>query len=461
MPIDISQFAKAIDPSRTLVVSDPDDREYYIDFASVRGGAIVEKVRNRIAKLSPDDPTCSLFSGHIGCGKSTELQNLKEQLEAEGFFVVYFASTDDLEVSDVDIIDVLLVIAKQISEQLDALDALEIPAPGLRGLLKRTADILNTEIDVSGKLGVGDVKIGDVKVGGAQVGFDTGKRAVTLGAGIGSLTVKAKGDAGLRAKLNQYLGPQKIELLNAINAELLEPAIAQLKARGYRGLVAIVDNLDRIDRSIKAFGKGQQEYLFVDQGSYLNELNCHTIYTMPLSLMFSSEYGNLTQRFPHAPERLPMVRIAMREGGENASGLEKLKQMVLARIFPMSNETERRSRVGEIFAEVETFDRLCRLSGGHVRGLLKLMLQWIEEEMQLPLTADSLEGAVREQCDNETCSVSDAEWELLARVRETQEVSDDEGYEKLIRSRIVFEYRDKRGSWYAVNPILLEAGKLS
>ncbi len=459
MPIDISQFAKAIDPSRTLVVSDPDDREYYIDFASVRGGAIVEKVRNRIAKLSPDDPTCSLFSGHIGCGKSTELQNLKEQLEAEGFFVVYFASTDDLEVSDVDIIDVLLVIAKQISEQLDALDALEIPAPGLRGLLKRTADILNTEIDVSGKLGVGDVKIGDVKVGGAQVGFDTGKRAVTLGAGIGSLTVKAKGDAGLRAKLNQYLGPQKIELLNAINAELLEPAIAQLKARGYRGLVAIVDNLDRIDRSIKAFGKGQQEYLFVDQGSYLNELNCHTIYTMPLSLMFSNSLGNLLQVFK-PPYVLPMVGIRHKDGADCPEGLELMKQMVLARAFPKLSPEERRANLGEVFEDEACLEALCRYSGGHVRDVLSLLSQWVEEEMDLPLTMESLEYAVADRGNILRLQISSEEWALLREVRETKQVRDAEGFQQLIHTRMVFEYKEGRRSWFDINPILADAEEL-
>ena len=387
MPIDISQFAKAIDPSRTLVVSDPDDREYYIDFASVRGGAIVEKVRNRIAKLSPDDPTCSLFSGHIGCGKSTELQNLKEQLEAEGFFVVYFASTDDLEVSDVDIIDVLLVIAKQISEQLDALDA------------------------------------------------------------------------GLRAKLNQYLGPQKIELLNAINAELLEPAIAQLKARGYRGLVAIVDNLDRIDRSIKAFGKGQQEYLFVDQGSYLNELNCHTIYTMPLSLMFSNSLGNLLQVFK-PPYVLPMVGIRHKDGADCPEGLELMKQMVLARAFPKLSPEERRANLGEVFEDEACLEALCRYSGGHVRDVLSLLSQWVEEEMDLPLTMESLEYAVADRGNILRLQISSEEWALLREVRETKQVRDAEGFQQLIHTRMVFEYKEGRRSWFDINPILADAEEL-
>jgi hypothetical protein len=455
MSIDLSVFAKTIDPSRTLVVSDPDDRHYYIDFSSVRGGEIVKKLCNRIAKLSPEDPTCSLFSGHIGCGKSTELQNLKQQLEAENFFVVYFASTDDLEVSDVDIIDVLLVIAKRISEELDTLDALETPAPGLRRLLKKTADILNTEIELSGELGYADKKAQE----GASVGFNTETRAVTLGMGIGSLTVKAKGDSGLREKLNQYLGPQKIELLNLINAELLEPAIAQLKQKGYRGLVTIVDNLDRIDRTVKAFGKGQQEYLFVDQGSYLKQLNCHTIYTMPLSLMYSSAVGNLLQVFKQ-PYVLPMVSIGFPDGSDCDEGIALLKQMVLARAFPTLSPEERLANLEQVFEDEDCLDRLCRYSGGHVRDLLRLLSQWVEEEMDLPLTMDTLEDVIADQGNILRLQISAAEWGLLREVKKTKKVSDDEGFQKLIHTRMVFEYKERKKSWFDINPVLADAEEL-
>ena len=107
MPNEYANFYRAINPSKTLVYSDEESRQYYIDFSPVRGGAIINKLKNRIVTLSPDNPTCSLFSGHIGCGKSTELKRLQQELEEEGFHVVYFESSKYLEMADVDIIDVL------------------------------------------------------------------------------------------------------------------------------------------------------------------------------------------------------------------------------------------------------------------------------------------------------------------------------------------------------------------
>lgn len=59
-----------------------------------------------------------------------------------------------------------------------------------------------------------------------------------------------------------------------------------------------------------------------------------------------------------------------------------------------------------------------------------------------------------------TRPLSEAEWELLRQVQQKKEVSDEQGYQKLIRSRLVFEYRDRGEYWFDINPILAEAKQL-
>ena len=46
------------------------------------------------------------MKGHIGCGKSTELFRLKDKLEQQGYHVVYFEFSEDLDMGDVDISDI-------------------------------------------------------------------------------------------------------------------------------------------------------------------------------------------------------------------------------------------------------------------------------------------------------------------------------------------------------------------
>lgn len=464
MSIDLQEFAQAINPARPLSVHDEIDQRRYIDFSAVRGGPAIDKLFNRISRLSPDRPTCSLLTGHIGCGKTTELTRLQDQLEKEGFFVVYFESSEDLELADVDIVDVLLVIARRITESLGRLKVQE--PKGFKQLLYRAANLLQTEVSMSGKVNVPGIgTVSGSSDGSLAIATSMGslsadlEEGISISAGIGAVTVRAKNDCGLRQRLNQYLGPQKTELLRLINTELIEPAIVQLKAEGKKGLAVIVDNLDRIDNRIKTLTKPQDEYLFVDQGEILNKLNCHVVYTMPLALRFSNEYGNLLQRFSR-PQVLPMVLIRHRDGKECEQGIALLKQMVLSRIFPLLSESDRLAQSTEIFDEEASLDHLCRMSGGHVRDLLKILSEWVEEEMDLPLTRDSLEDVLVNTASEMKLRISEQEWQKLRQVKATQEVSDGVGYDELIRSRMVFEYQEEKTSWFAVNPLLLSSPQL-
>jgi hypothetical protein len=448
MTIDLLEFFQRTDPSRTLQVNQGSDKKYYIDFSSVRGGDIIGKLKQKITFFKANEPTCTLFTGHIGCGKSTELIRLQVELEALDFHVVYFESSEDLEMTDVDIADVLLAIAHRVSQSLEKITLSE--PNKFHELLQGALRALDSEVTgFKVKTPVGDV------------GLSTEKEKFSLALGIGEITAKTKSNPILREKLNQYLGPQKTRLLEAINRELLEPAIAKLKQQGKRGLVVIVDNLDRIDNRIKPWGRPQQEYLFVDQGEFLTKLNCHLVFTMPLALKFSNDYGTLTQRFPEDPKVLPMVPVQWPDGSIHEQGMGLMQQMVLARAFPDLPTDERLNYINEVFDNTETLEHLCRASGGHVRDLLRLLNTWIQEEMTLPLSRNTLEQVIRSRRNEMTMPISDSEWELLRYVKQKKKVSDDQGYQKLIRSRFVFEYRDGGESWFDLNPILAEATELA
>ena len=210
----LRQFIKATNPAQTLNIKKPEDANLYINFASVRGGEIIDKIKKRIF-LYDDEPSCTLFTGHIGCGKSTELLRLKAQIEDDGFHVVYFESSEDLDMTDIDIADILLVIAKRIAESLSEAN-IKLKAKGFKKFLKDTINILNAEITA--------IK-GNIPIAG-EVGVNIEDENFSVSFGIGEITRKVKNDSNLRKQLNQYLAPRKVELLNQINNELILPAIA-------------------------------------------------------------------------------------------------------------------------------------------------------------------------------------------------------------------------------------------
>ncbi|MEB3280412.1 MAG: ATP-binding protein [Lyngbya sp.] len=470
--VNVKTFFQATNPGKALFTDNQNiDEKYYIDFSSVRGGQIIEELKDQIAFWSSDQPTCQLFTGHIGCGKSTELWRLKEQLETEGFHVVYFDSDKYLEMGDIDVTDILLTIARQVSESLEKLEKLRLQEPkGLKGLLQGAAKLLQTDLELSAEanvLGVGKVSANTEGTFSAEVGLpgigqvkadEKGLEFVALG--IGKITAKAKDSPQLRSKLREYLGPRTSSIIETINQELLEPANQQLKRYGKNGLVVIVDNLEKVDSSPKPWGRPQPEYLFVDRGEQLISLRCHVIYTLPLALRFSNDYGTLTQRFKTTPLVLPMVSIYLRDGGECAEGKALLRQLVLARAFPDLGEQERLEKITEIFDSEETLDHLCRMSGGHVRNVLRMLNDAIKKQKGLPICRENLDKVIQNLRSERILAVEDEEWELLRKVVQTQKVTGDDGYQKLIRSMFVYEYRDDRGSWFDVNPILKDAPEL-
>jgi hypothetical protein len=423
-------FFKACNPSKTLNLGNPNDRRYYIDFAAVRGGKIVEALERTIARLSPDEPTCQLFSGHIGCGKSTELLRLKAGLEAQDFHVVYFESSRDLDMADVSVSDILLAIARSVSESLEA-ENIHFKPGYFVTLLQDVKSLLQTPLDL--------------------------ETEAELSVGIAKITAKAKDNPKLREQLKQSLEPRTEGLLRAINTEILARANQELKYRGKQGLVVIVDNLDRISPSQLTPTRSLPEHLFIDRGSQLRRLNCHMVYTIPLDLIFSNDYQTLKNRLGGgvAPTILPMIPIQHRDGREHQQGMDLLKQMILARAFPDLDPAQRLDRITELFDHSSTLDRLCQISGGHVRNLLGLLYTCLRHQ-DPPIPRDCAETVIRSYQDDLLLALEQHEWELIFQVLREQSLSGEKEYQLLLRSMFVFEYRDEQGRWFGINPALME-----
>ncbi len=410
-----------------------EQRRYYVDFSPVRGGKIIEALGRTITDLSPNQPTCQLFTGHIGCGKSTELLRLKAELENQGFHVVYFESTHYLEMTDVDVTDIMLAIAGQVSESLETIK-IRLRPTYFANLFSEVSEFLQTPIELSA--------------------------SAELPMGIGKITATTKESPTLRRRLRNYLEPRVGGILQSINEDILIKANEELQRRGKAGLVVIVDNLDRVEMRSLPWGRSLPEYLFIDRGEQLRQLKCHVVYTIPLSLIFSNESETLRNRLGGGlpAKLLPMVPVRLRDGRDCEEGMELLRQMVLRRAFPNESPDRQRSLITEVFDTPQILDRLCRVSGGHVRNLLGLLYSCIQQDNP-PISRETLESVIREQRDYLSAAITDDEWELLFQVMRQQSVRGDVEYLTLLRSLFVFEYRDQEGSWFWINPILEEAKK--
>lgn len=430
MSVDPKTLYQASNPSATLNIANPEDRKYYIDFSSVRSGNLIRELKQTIT--FSDHSSCQLFTGHIGCGKSTELLRLKAELEAENYHVVYFESSEELDMGDIDITDILLLTARQISESLEE-TGVDIRPSYFKKLFGDIKGFLKTEIELS-----------------AEAKFPLG---------LAKITAKTKNSPKIRSRLRDYLEARTDNILTSINEEVLEVGAQKLKEMGKSGLVVIVDNLDRIDDKEKPSGRRQPEYIFFDRGEQLRRLSCHLVYTFPLPLLFSNDAAMFSSRFGTRPRVLAMIPSRTRDGYPHEKGLELLRQMVLARAFPDLDESARLNRVDELFENLRMLDTLCLASGGHVRNLLSFLLGCVIKESP-PFPESILDEVIREYRNDFVIRITPDEWELLRQVARDQSVAGEHEYQTLLRSMFVFEYRDKEGIWFAVNPLLADMGQL-
>jgi DNA polymerase III delta prime subunit len=450
MNLDFNRFFDACNPSHSLMLGNAEDQRYYIDFAAVRGEQIIHILKRTITRLARDKPTCQLFTGHIGCGKSTELSRLQKELTDEGFHVVYFESTQDLDEMDIDLTDIMLAIARRVSQSLEE-GKISLQPQGFKEFLKNSWDFLQTPVSLEA----------EGELFGSKYKANTeGNLEFSLPLGIAKITAKTKSNPDLRSKLRQYMEPQANKMLELINQEIIDVAINQLKQRGKKGLVVIVDNLDRIVSQSNASGRLLPEYIFIDRGDQLRKLNCHLVYTLPLELIFCDESEILKNRLGGGvePKVLPMVPVKNRDGSEFAEGMNLLRRMVMSRAFPDVPTEEHITLITEVFDSPETLDELCRVSGGHLRNLMGILYGCLQQD-DPPISQDVLKSVIRSARDSLSRGIDNDEWELLFKVVKEQSIKGDKEYQDLLRNLWVFEYVDLQGIWFALHPLLMETDK--
>ena len=102
LPKTVEEAYNLVNPDVPLERGEADPR--YVDLNAVRGGDDFAALIARHILLSDRSSspafTKLLFSGHRGCGKTTELFRLKRKLEEEGYFVVYFDVEQELDIAD-------------------------------------------------------------------------------------------------------------------------------------------------------------------------------------------------------------------------------------------------------------------------------------------------------------------------------------------------------------------------
>ena len=420
----LTNLYNAFDPFYPLPAGDPQ----YVDCREVRGdGDIIEDLGRKI-KLS-QRMTCQLYAGHRGAGKSTELLRLQEYLQNQGCFVVYFAADEqDINPEDTEYTDILLACTRHLLESLRNANSKPL-RDWMRDRWEDLKDLALTEVS-----------------------FETLSLESQI-AQFAKLTANVRTVPSLRQKIRDKINPHTTTLIDALN-EFIRDAKKNLPDKSSQ-LAVIADNLDRIVPFSQDGKRSNLDEIFLDRTEQLKALDCHVIYTIPISMVYSNRATELINNY-NDPQVLPMIMVQNPDGSTNEAGLAKIKELIEKRVKQVNPN---QSLETGLFDSRETLERLCLMSGGHVRNLLLMMQEAITRTEDLPITAKAAQRAITQARDVYRRTPEEGEWQILAKVSQTQRILNDEQHRNLLFSRCILEYRyyDEEGEmqpWYDVHPLI-------
>ena len=455
MAASLKSFYNACNPLK------PAGKEYYVDADKERGSRdFASQFLRELSNIEGDFLTF-LFTGHLGCGKSSELRHLAEQLRtpnwnksSQCYFPIILDAEEFVDSYDVTPTDVLLSILARVSQAMQEIK-IELRDRFLWRRLTKIKDFAK------------DVFLSEI---GAP-----GEISVEAGIPYNKVTAKfhlLKSDPANRKIVREAFERDTSSLKEEIKLQF-EIARGKLhEARGthgetYKDFVLILDNLEKIDR-VQGQDEGYHSHqqFFIDGAFQLTGLGVHVVYTVPLTLVFH-DGPDLATRYGKWPFVLPMIKIEERPPKRlpYPDGIARLKEMLQKR----AGNTPLDELIGK-----DAQDFLIANSGGHTRQLITFVRSAIALTDTPPVTLACAEKAIADSV-NLYSRMPAAYWLKLAKLElsPNQAIdSADDDFKAMLQQLIVLEYLngdenqgafDHAEPWYAVHPIVrqLQSFKLA
>ena len=413
------------------------DDPRYVDCAQVRGGpdARLDKVMGWHIEVAKQ-PVHLFLSGHRGCGKSTELLRLAQRLRKKDYFVIYFAADEDLDIGDVEYTDVLLSVVKRLERAL-AEEGIEVDPKLVRSILLWFAEVVYGWTD--------EQEVGRTLE--AEFGLGATAPLPLIAKMLVRLTGHIKTGRQVRRDVRLKLDPQISQLLERANL-FIHSALTDLKRKGWKDLVILIDNLDRIALRVldEETGRTSHDAVYLEHADQLKALDAHIVYTVPIPMFYSLKATQLTGAFPNY-FILPMIKVEEEDGRPCEEGMGILQEVA-----------EKRIDVHRLLAP-GVVEYLAEKSGGMVRDFIRLLGYTIEMSSarggELPIEKAIAEVAFQRLVNEYGRMVPDEHFPLLARVHREKRVKNDEPHQAMLYNLSVLEYLDG-GRWCDVHPAVLE-----
>jgi len=406
---------------------------YYAQLGEVRKTEAMINISTMLDLQEEQEFSTILFTGHRGCGKSTELRLLERNWRSQ-YHVIYLETDEVTDINDVEYTDLYLLVAQYIEYEVRKL-GIHLDRGILKDFEDWFADITEeTEQTVESSISVE----GELTLGGESP-FPIPFLAKLLA----KLTSQIKGGAKDKKVIRNTLEKDFSRLKANINL-LLDDATKKLKKKRpeCKGILLIFDNLDRCPSHVA-------NRLFFDYSAQLQELRATVIYTVPISALYSPRgIGNNFGK----PSIVPMVNIYEFERDRdllelNDKGLQALVQLL-----------QRRMQTEKVFATNTELMDIIRASGGHVRHLMQMMREACVTAIgrgHKTIESDDANYAIKQLQFSFEREIPDIHYAAIANTYRTKRAASDETGQQTLFNTSVLEYNGKQ-RWNYPHPTVIQ-----
>lgn len=401
---------------------------YYVDLSSVRNTETIQNITTKLEFLEPAEFCTILFTGHRGCGKSTELRKIQQQLESE-YRVVYLEANVELDINDAEYTDLYLLIIKKVADELYKIGA-KFDHKLLSSFESWFKEITQ-ETEKSVEQGIS-----------LQVDVEAGFQIPFISKLLAKLLAQIKGSQKQKQVIRQTLQKDISRLQADINL-LLDDAFRKLQQKEpqyKKGFLIVLDNLDRVPPNVG-------NHLFFDYAAQLQGLHTTIIYTVPISAVYSDK--NLSTTFG-SPNIMPMVNIYKFEINNWELRYQEDKLEIFASLV------EQRVDIDAVFESPQQLFDLVKASGGHVRQLLQMTANsclTASGRRHTKITAEDVSYAIKQEQFNFERITLNENYSVLAQVCLTKNINKDEIGQLLLFNLSILEYNGAN-RWNYINPVL-------
>jgi energy-coupling factor transporter ATP-binding protein EcfA2 len=355
----------------------------------------IEGVNTDLDIHEPGEFDTILFTGHRGCGKSTELKRIQPQRENE-YRVIYREFNWERDVNEAEYTDIYLLFIKKVADDLTELR------------LKFDPKLLDS--------------------------FESWFKEVTQ-----------ETEATVQSSVSSETLGRNLSRQTDINL-LLKDAFDKLKRkypdRYPKEFLVIVANLEGIPPSVG-------NHLFFEYPPQLQKLDCTIIYTVPISVIYL--YKNVSNLFGN-PNIVPMVNIY--EVSRSEFDLNYNQQ----RWEGVTSLIEQRVEVSSaIFADRQQLLDLVKARGSHLRQLIQVTRSACHTAItrkHSKILAENVTYVLKQQQFDLKKSTPGSEYYTkLPEVGIEKEITKDERGQNLLFNLSLLEYNGN-SRWNYVNPLV-------